>query len=44
MAKTLSDRQVDPEAVAFHAATLENNTRILHAAAVRRTDYDVSVP
>lgn len=31
----------DPEAVAFHAAMLENNTRILYAGADRRPDYNI---
>jgi phytanoyl-CoA dioxygenase PhyH len=30
----------DPEAVAFHAAMLENNTRILYAGAEKRPDYN----
>jgi ectoine hydroxylase-related dioxygenase (phytanoyl-CoA dioxygenase family) len=30
----------DPEAVAFHAAMLENNTRILYAGAAKRPDYN----
>jgi hypothetical protein len=34
-------RDFDPEAVAFHAAMLENNTRILYAGAEQRPDYNV---
>ena len=30
----------DPEAVAFHAAMLENNTHILYAGAAQRPDYN----
>jgi hypothetical protein len=42
MADALSDHHFDPEAVAFHAAMLANNTRILYAGAARRPDYNVS--
>jgi non-haem Fe2+, alpha-ketoglutarate-dependent halogenase len=31
----------DPETVAFHAAMLENNTRILYAGAEKRPDYNL---
>jgi non-haem Fe2+, alpha-ketoglutarate-dependent halogenase len=34
----------DPEGVAFHAAMLENNTRILYASAEKRPDYDLPAP
>jgi hypothetical protein len=44
VAKTLSDHQVDPEAVAFHAAMLGNNARILYAGAARRPDYNGLAP
>jgi hypothetical protein len=41
MADALSDRHFDPEAIAFRAAMLANNTRILFPGAARRSDYNV---
>jgi non-haem Fe2+, alpha-ketoglutarate-dependent halogenase len=40
MLKPVPRFDFDPEAVAFHAAMLENNTRILYAGAERQPDYN----